>query len=129
MADMRANLALKIMEKIAQSGYEPALKVFEQFAQYWHPLLVQTLQTLIHMFEVTLDMVVSKGEQGRTVTMALTTLLQDELTKRITPLGARMVKEKHLGVTTAAGRRRRVGASSKRAAKFAARKNLRKPRA
>ncbi|CAK0805345.1 unnamed protein product, partial [Prorocentrum cordatum] len=98
-----------------------ATKGLREFVRYWHPHLVQAL---IYMFEVTLDMVVSKGEQGKTVTLASTTPLQDELTKRIRPLGVRMAKEeKHLGVTTAAGRRRRVGASSKRALKFAARRD------
>ncbi|CAK0910185.1 unnamed protein product, partial [Prorocentrum cordatum] len=65
------------------------------FVQYWHPLL---LQAPIYVFG-------------------------DELTERICPLGTRTSKEeKHLGVTTAAGRRRRVGAFSRRALKFAARR-------
>ena len=67
-----------------------ATKELREFVRYWHPLLVQTL---IYMFEVTLDMVVSKGEQGKTLTMASTALLHNELTKRIQPLGVRMVNE------------------------------------
>ncbi|CAK0854507.1 unnamed protein product, partial [Prorocentrum cordatum] len=74
-----------------------ATKGLKEFAQYWHPLL---LQALIDMFEATLDMVVSQGEQGKTVAMASTTPLHDEFTRRIRALGARMAKEKkHLGAT------------------------------
>ncbi|CAK0813185.1 unnamed protein product, partial [Prorocentrum cordatum] len=92
-----------------------------EFVQYWHSQLVQTL---INMFEVVLDMRVSRGEGGKTVTLASTSALNAELGKRIRTHGVRMVKEeKHLGVTTAAGRYRRVGAFSKRAVKFAARRD------
>ena len=59
-----------------------ATKGLREFVRHWHPHLVQAL---IYMFEVTLDMLVFKGEQGKTVTMASTTPLQDELTKRIRP--------------------------------------------
>ncbi|CAK0894743.1 unnamed protein product [Prorocentrum cordatum] len=92
-----------------------------EFVQYWHSQLVQTL---INMFEVVLDMRVSRGEGGKTVTLASTSALNAELGKRIRTHGVRMVKEeKHLGVTTAAGRYRRVGAFSKRAVKFAAKRD------
>ncbi|CAK0842270.1 unnamed protein product, partial [Prorocentrum cordatum] len=81
------------------------------------------VQRLIDMFEQ-LDVKVSKGVEGKTVTMASTTALQDGLAKRVRPLGVRMVRHAdHLGVTTAAGRRRRGSAFSKRASKYAARRD------
>ncbi|CAK0823664.1 unnamed protein product, partial [Prorocentrum cordatum] len=89
------------------------------FVQYWH---TQLAQALVDMFE-RLDMKVSKGAEGKTVTMASTTALQDGLARRAHPLGIRMVgRADHLGVATAAGRRRRASAFSKRASKYAARR-------
>ncbi|CAK0863906.1 unnamed protein product, partial [Prorocentrum cordatum] len=88
--------------------------------QYWHTQLVQAL---VDMFE-RLDMKVSKGAEGKTVTMASTTALQDGLARRVHPLGIRMARHAdHLGVATAAGRRRRVSAFSKRASQYAARRD------
>ncbi|CAK0853963.1 unnamed protein product [Prorocentrum cordatum] len=90
------------------------------FVQHWHTQLVQEL---VDMFG-RLDMKVSKGAEGKTVTMASTTALQDGLARRVNPLGIRMARHAdHLGVTTAAGRRRRVSAFSKRASKYAARRD------
>ncbi|CAK0829608.1 unnamed protein product, partial [Prorocentrum cordatum] len=80
--------------------------------------------TLVNMFEGVLDMRVSQGEEGKTVTLAPTSALDAELGKRISTHGVKMVKEeKHLGVTTAVGKYRRVGAFSKKAIKFAARRD------
>ncbi|CAK0899811.1 unnamed protein product [Prorocentrum cordatum] len=90
------------------------------FVQYWHTRLVQAL---VDMFGG-LDMRVSKGAEGKTVSMASTTALQDGLARRVRPLGIRMVRHAdHLGVATAAGRRRRISAFSKRASKYAARRD------
>ena len=90
------------------------------FVAHWHAALVQTL---VHMFEMKLDMVVSKGEQGKTITMTSNPELYDTIGRRIKAMGLRMASTgNHLGVTTAAGRRRRVTAVSKRAVKFAARR-------
>ncbi|CAK0868864.1 unnamed protein product [Prorocentrum cordatum] len=90
------------------------------FAQHWHTQLVRAL---VDMFGK-LDMQVSKGAEGKTVTMASTTALQDGFARRVKPLGIKMVRHAdHLGVTTAAGRRRRASAFSKRASKYAARRD------
>ena len=78
-----------------------------EIVRNWHPQLVQTL---IHAFEVHLDMVVSMGEDGKTATPASPTALDEQMGKRVRAHGARMAKqEKHFGVTTAADRCRRAG--------------------
>ncbi|CAK0817199.1 unnamed protein product, partial [Prorocentrum cordatum] len=100
-------------------GLAVATRGARVFAQYWQ---TQSVQALVDMFE-RLDMKVSKGAEGKTVTMASTTALQDGLARRAHPLGIKMVRRAgHLGVATAAGRRRRVSAFSKRASKYAARR-------
>ncbi|CAK0796433.1 unnamed protein product [Prorocentrum cordatum] len=85
-----------------------------------HPRLIEAVVT---MFENTLDMAVSRGAEGKTVTLGSSAALGQHINKSTRHLGVRAVKhEKHLGVTATACRRRRVAAINKRALKFAARK-------
>ncbi|CAK0855147.1 unnamed protein product, partial [Prorocentrum cordatum] len=60
-----------------------------EFVQCWHSQLVQTL---INMFEVVLDMRVSRGEGGNAVALASTSALNAELGKRVRTRGVRAVK-------------------------------------
>ncbi|CAK0860300.1 unnamed protein product, partial [Prorocentrum cordatum] len=76
------------------------------FVQHWHTQLVQEL---VDMFG-RLDMKVSKGAGGKTVTMAPTTALQDGLARRVNPLGIKMARHAdHLGATNRIARIRRAG--------------------
>ncbi|CAK0875146.1 unnamed protein product [Prorocentrum cordatum] len=73
---------------------------------------------------VQLDLAVSRGAEGKTVALTSNTALGDIINASCRRLGARAAThEKHLGATSAAGRRRRVGAIKKRALKFAARQS------
>ncbi|CAK0902180.1 unnamed protein product, partial [Prorocentrum cordatum] len=93
-----------------------------QFAARWH---AASAQTPLRMLEQTSDMQASKGEPGKTVTMTSAPSPQTILAKRIRPLNLRMAtSENHSGVAAAAGRRRLLGAFPKRAANFAARRDL-----
>ncbi|CAK0867185.1 unnamed protein product [Prorocentrum cordatum] len=90
-----------------------------EFVRPFHLLLIAAV---IHMFEERLDVAVSRGSEGKAVTLASSTELSTSLNASSRRLGVQVAKrEKHPGVTTAAGRRRRVTGISKRALKFAAR--------
>ncbi|CAK0810705.1 unnamed protein product [Prorocentrum cordatum] len=68
-----------------------------EFVHHFHPQLVAAV---VHMFEVKLDMAVSKGAEGKTVTLTSSTALGKRISAHARHLGARVVKhEKHLGVT------------------------------